>query len=269
MDCKIQRSNEMQVSPVVVAPSLKALLENFIDYAGVYPPATLSLDKALANYGIYQSGDYSWMLRWFVIGAGELEKVPQPLDGKLSVIAEKDEQRAASIESRASVNAQRPVYWEVATTNLSELDAVKACGNFAKIRTGGVKPEAIPSPAEVAAFILACADRRLAFKATAGLHHPIRAEHPLTYEPDAPRAIMHGFLNVLMASALAWHGERDIEPVIADTDPDAFSFDEFAHWKGRSLTVEQIRNARRDFIHSVGSCSFDEPVQELRALGLI
>ena len=103
------------------------------------------------------------------------------------------------------------------------------------LRTGGVKPEAIPSINAVAAFIRFCAERRLPFKATAGLHHPIRAEHPLTYEANAPRAVMHGFLNVFLAAAFAWHGEKDIEPILAETDPAAFHFDDRAHWRERTL----------------------------------
>ena len=63
------------------------------------------------------------------------------------------------------------------------------------------------------------------FKATAGLHHPVRAPQALTYEADSPRALMHGFLNVLLAGTFAWHGERDIEPILAETEPQAFRFD--------------------------------------------
>jgi hypothetical protein len=73
----------------------------------------------------------------------------------------------------------------------------------AKLRTGGVVPEAIPHPAEVARFIAACAGAGVSFKATAGLHHAVRGEHPLTYAPGSPRAVMHGFLNVFAAAALA------------------------------------------------------------------
>ncbi len=132
-----------------------------------------------------------------------------------------------------------------------------------------VKPEAIPSPKDVAAFIVACAERRLPFKATAGLHHPIRAEYALTYEADAPRAVMHGFLNVLMASAFAWRGEKNIEAIIAETDASAFTFDGGAKWRDLTLSADEIKDARQNFMHSIGSCSFDEPVHELQALGLL
>lgn len=259
----------MNTAPAKIAPALRALLERLIDYAGIYPPAALSLETAVANYNSYQSGEFSWMLRWLVVGTNELQNVPSSLDGNISLLSESDDARAATLESKAVIQAKHPVYCEIAVANLDQLDAVQSAGNFAKIRTGGVKPEAIPSPKDVAAFITACAERRLPFKATAGLHHPIRAEYALTYEADAPRAVMHGFLNVLMASAFAWQGEKNIEPIVAETDASAFTFDGVAKWRGLELTAEQIKDARENFMHSIGSCSFDEPVHELQALGLL
>jgi hypothetical protein len=258
-----------QIMTTTTAPALRALLDRFIDYAGLFPPAALPLDTTVANYQSYQSGDFSWMLHWLVVPAIDMQHVPASLDGALSVLSEADDGRAASLETKSVVVAQRPVYCEVAAAATDVLDAVKEAGCFAKIRTGGLTPEAIPAPDQVAAFIAACAGRRLAFKATAGLHHPIRAMHSLTYEADAPRAVMHGFINVLMASAFAWRGEAELEPIIAEMDPSAFSFDERGHWRNKSLSVEEICQARHNFIHSVGSCSFDEPVADLQALGLL
>jgi hypothetical protein len=80
---------------------------------------------------------------------------------------------------------------------------------------------------------------------------------------------MHGFLNVFMAAALAWHGDRDLEPVLAETDPTAFRFDDRAHWRDRSLTADQVRDARTHFAHAFGSCSIKEPVEGLKELGLL
>lgn len=258
----------MHLMTKTVAPALRALLENLIDYAGLFPPAGLPLESALANYSTYKGGDFSWMLRYFVINSADLERVPASLDGSLSLISPVDHPRAASIEASAIIRADRPVYCEVAPADFNQLDAVQQAGNFAKIRTGGIKPEAIPSPAQVAAFIKACAERRLPFKATAGLHHPVRKEYALTYQADAPRAVMHGFLNVLMASAFAWQGEGELEPILSETDARAFSFDDRAHWNDRSLSIEQVKEARRKFMHAIGSCSFEEPVHDLQALGL-
>jgi hypothetical protein len=250
----------------IIAPGLGALLDRLIDYAGTFPPAGLATEAAVANYTRYRNGERARMLRWLVVGAAELDRVPKELDDSLAVLGDTDEPRAAVIESKRIVRVGRPVYCEVP---VADLDEVKRAGGFAKLRTGGVKPEAIPTVGDVAAFVVACAGRRLPFKATAGLHHPVRSPHPLTYEADAPRAVMHGFLNVFLAAAFAWHGDRDIEPVLAETDPAAFRFDDRAHWRDRSLDAEQVREARRHFAHSFGSCSFDEPVRDLEALGLL
>jgi hypothetical protein len=249
----------------IPSPALRSLLDRLIDYAGLFPPAALPPAAAIARYQSYRTGPHAWMLRWFVVGAADLDRVPAELDGSLAVLTDTDSPRAAAIESKRVLRAERPVYCEVSIENL---DAVQQAGCFAKIRTGGVVPQAIPAVEEVAAFIVACAERRLAFKATAGLHHPIRGLQPLTYQPDAPRAVMHGFLNVFLAAAFAWHGQRRIEPILAETDPAAFRFDERAHWRDRSLDAGQIRDARLHFCHSFGSCSFDEPVRDLEALGL-
>ena len=68
-------------------------------------------------------------------------------------------------------------------------------------------------------------------------------------------------------------GESDmtfILEVIDEMDVAAFQFtDEELRWRGRSLTTAQIAAARRDFAHSFGSCSFEEPLADLRALGLL
>lgn len=260
----------MNSTKITVAPALRALLDRIIDYAGIYPPASLPLDTAIANYDNYKNSEYAWMLRWLVVGSSELENVPANLDGQLSVLGESQNIRAAAIETKSVIEAATPTYCEVAVSELAQLDYVKQSGCFAKIRAGSVKPEGIPTCSEVAAFIKACAAKRLTFKATAGLHHPIRAEYALTYAADSPRATMHGFLNVLMASAFAWRGDADIdiEAIIAETDISAFRFDDHAHWRDHSLSIAELESARAHFVHSIGSCSFEEPVEELQAHGL-
>lgn len=250
----------------MIAPALRALLERSIDYAGTFPPASLPCAAAVANFQSYRHHEHAWMLRWLVLDQKDLANTPPDLDGTLSVVGGTDEPRAAALETKALVQASRPAYCEVP---IDRLDDVKAAGLYAKIRTGGVTAAMIPSVEAVADFIRACAERRLPFKATAGLHHPIRAEQPLTYEANPPRAVMHGFLNVLLAAAFAWHGRHDISPVLAETDPAAFRFDDRGHWRGWSLGAAEIAAARADFIHAFGSCSFDEPVHDLQTLGLL
>lgn len=254
----------------IVAPALRELLDNLFDYAGLFPPAKLSLKDTLSKFESYHKGEYSWMLRNVVLPASELASAAEALDGKLAVITDKDERRATTIESSQTISAHCPVYCEVATDKLELLVNVQKEGCFAKIRMGGLKPEAIPAPSAAAAFIQECARLRLPFKATAGLHHPIRAEHNLTYDPDSPRAMMHGFLNLLLASAFAWQGKGDVEAILSETDPTCFSFNgSQASWRGMSLSLAEIKDARENFIHSIGSCSFEEPIADLKKLALL
>jgi hypothetical protein len=244
-----------------VTPGLRALLDRLIDYAGFFPPASLKLDRALANFDHYRASKHAWMLGRFVIPSAE---VPSNTNFPLAVLTDTDHARADAIESKRVISTPKPTYCEV---DIAQLDAVKAAGSFAKLRTGGVTPQAIPSVDHVAAYITACADRRLPFKATAGLHHAIRSEHSLTYEPGAPVANMHGFINVFLAAAFAWHGERDIGWILSETDPGAFCFGDRAHWRDKSLSTDEISAARTRFAHSFGSCSFEEPIADLQQLG--
>jgi hypothetical protein len=258
--------NKRAFGTAKVAPALRVFVDRLIDYAGIFPPASLSATVAIDKHKAYRGGEYSWTLRWLVVDKQRLGQVPKELDGSLAVLSDADEPRAAVIEAKRVVRLGRPVYCEVP---IQSLDEVKRTGAYAKLRTGGITAEAIPAVSDVAGFILACAERRLAFKATAGLHHPVRGIYPLTYEANPPRAPMHGFLNVFIAAAFAWHGDRDIEPILAETDPQAFRFDENAHWRDRSLETEQVRQARQEFAHSFGSCSFEEPIEGLKVLGLL
>ncbi len=148
--------------------------------------------------------------------------------------------------------------------------AIGAVGAKAKIRTGGVTPDAIPEAGHVVRFLRRCEQRNVAFKATAGLHHPMRAEYPLTYEPDAPRGVMYGFLNVFLTAALLRRGIDDAAALdlLQERDASAIQVDgDRVRWRGHEVTADQVRAARHDIV-AFGSCSFREPVDELRALGL-
>ncbi len=151
-------------------------------------------------------------------------------------------------------------------------EAAARAGASAKIRTGGTAPEQIPSPTAVATAITACHRAGLSFKATAGLHHPLRSERPLTYEPAPPLALMHGFLNVLIAAAAVsagWVDEIGASEILVETSADAFRFtDASVAWRGHQLTLADLRAARR-FFRSFGSCSFDEPIAGLEELALL
>ena len=117
-----------------------------------------------------------------------------------------------------------------------------------------------------------CAASNVAFKATAGLHHPIRSLHRLTYQADSASAIMHGFLNVFLAAAFMRAGlETPLAVELMNEQSAAtFHFDsEGVLWREHRLAVADLSNSRRDFAISFGSCSFTEPVEDLRALRLL
>ncbi|MEX2220035.1 MAG: hypothetical protein WD749_14890 [Phycisphaerales bacterium] len=143
----------------------------------------------------------------------------------------------------------------------------------AKIRTGGITADAFPPAPKVAAFIAACHSAGIPFKATAGLHHPLRAEYPLTYEPGCARGVMHGFLNVFLAAAAVGCDHLDCAratAILEEGDASRFHFtDEGVRWREVFLDTTQLAKAREAFALSYGSCSFDEPVADLRKLGLL
>jgi hypothetical protein len=143
----------------------------------------------------------------------------------------------------------------------------------AKIRTGGEVESAIPEESRVLEFLRLASERQIAFKATAGLHHPLRGMQRLTYKPESPQAVMHGFLNLFCAAVLLWH-ERDLRQeaawMLSERDADAITMDEMTmtwHNSGVTFAAEQVAEARERFCISFGSCSFVEPVEDLRALG--
>ena len=151
------------------------------------------------------------------------------------------------------------------------VDFAERAGARAKIRMGGVTAGAFPAPEDVLAFLTGCAGRGLAFKATAGLHHLIRSDYPLTYEEGSPRATMYGFLNVFLAAAAVLSGwpAGIAREILLEPDLKAFRFDDAGvSLLDRTLSADEILRARKLAI-SYGSCSFREPVDELLAAGLI
>ena len=237
-----------------IPDSLRALLENLIDYAGLYPPAGLPLPEVLENYEAYLASPESWMLNRLVLPAARLPEVRLRGNWRVTLLVEGEPgPLPAQVET---LETKLPRRLSLATYCEAAVGAI-AGGAFAKVRTGGLTPEDIPSSESLADFLRETAARRIAFKATAGLHHPVRAT-------------MHGFVNVFVAAAFAWRGaERDvILDVLNEEDAAAFQFlPGELRWRGRSITTAEVQSARRDFAHSFGSCSFTEPVVDLRTLG--
>ncbi|MBI1786303.1 MAG: hypothetical protein HYR60_01975 [Acidobacteria bacterium] len=233
------------------------LLRGLIDYAGLFPPAALSMQAAVQNYGRYRQEAHAWMLGRFVVPSARREEFYQcggQIDWPVAILD-------GGCERHGEV-----VYREIPVE--SSVEKIAALGARAKVRTGGVMPVQFPSPEALAGFIRNCAVAGVPFKATAGLHHAVRGEYRLTYAPDSPSARMHGFLNVFLAAALPPGPET--AALLAEESPGAFIFGEDAvAWRGRRITREDIAAMRADLAISFGSCSFEEPVAELQSLGLL
>lgn len=147
--------------------------------------------------------------------------------------------------------------------------ATKRIGARAKIRMGGVKPVDFPAPEAVLAFLTSCAAERLACKATAGLHHPVRGPAPLTYEPGSGRTTMYGYINLILAAAVLWHHRPEAEAYELLRLPERSKLrlsEQEIEWAGIKVSATEIDTTRRHFMMAIGSCSFTEPMDELGPL---
>jgi hypothetical protein len=165
--------------------------------------------------------------------------------------------------------AQAYVEVPLATDPRPLIEAIARLGGRAKIRTGGVTADAFPTAAQVLRFLRACTDARIPFKATAGLHHPLRAEYRLTYASDSPSGTMFGYLNVFLTAILLRQvslPDPDALALLEERSPTAFRFAPDAiRWREYRVDRQGIEAARREGIVGFGSCSFVEPVGELKA----
>jgi hypothetical protein len=180
----------------------------------------------------------------------------------------------ALLEEARSIVGDLPVFWETPPDRaeqtialLAEYNSNADLATFGyKLRTGGVTADAFPTSAQIASALVAPATHQLPIKFTAGLHHPIRQFR------DEVKTKMHGFLNVLGAAVLAAEHRWDAHQtsiMLEDEDSASFSFTEdFFAWHEWKIDVERLQY-RRKFVASFGSCSFDEPRDDLRALRLL
>ncbi|WP_348263777.1 hypothetical protein P8935_04260 [Telmatobacter sp. DSM 110680] len=280
--------------------AVQTLLAGLFDYAGLYPPASLSLQAAANNYLEYRRGQHSSALGRFILNMDRLDEFRSVAgdsmkDFKLSVIASEDADWAslsAQLRSGLPIDAVEvkcgdahrierisneiprglETYFEVPMGACARpaLMAIRAAGARAKLRMGGVVPAAIPSVIDVVETLKTLAELRIPFKATAGLHHPFRSTQPLTYQPQCPTAVTHGFMNLYGASTLSHFGASIDETVLmlAEEVSSTWSVGEDSmSWRDRSWTTEQIAMVRQTFFISIGSCSFEEPIRDLQSLG--
>lgn len=285
---------------VIKHPSQHFFLQELIDYAGTFPPAGLSLSQALANFRQYQQGLAPSMLgRLICAGSAlaSLSELLQPADNLLlSVLLSQPEEVALVEEFHARVNKsvrvdtvetawneQAPkwadrwnyrLFFEVgsdAAAEAARMCAPQSARLCLKLRTGSVKPEGIPSPEAVVAFLQAAHQSRVGYKFTAGLHHARPGDYALTYEANSPRGCCYGFSSLFGLACLHWHGRLNDDQLLqglraqAVTQVDAGGLIcQEAH-----CSAEEIAEYRRLGGRSFGSCSFEEPLQELQEMGWI
>jgi hypothetical protein len=221
-----------------------ALFGRLIDHAPTFPPAQLPVEEAIEEDRRARASEESWILARLAWPASKLAELGDE-QRELTVIVDgpvpDSDPRVEAVEGRGDpadlAGRAEEVYVEGA-----DLDQLAELGLRAKIRCGG---EHVPSVDELGAFIAGCRERQLPFKATAGLHHAVRQDGA------------HGFLNVLAAAVFD-------EDALAEEDAEAFRLTETEFlWRDRSAPPS------RGLFVSFGSCSFFEPVDELKALGLL
>ncbi|MFL6468861.1 MAG: hypothetical protein ACJ72Z_12955, partial [Pyrinomonadaceae bacterium] len=254
--------------------SVRILLTQIIDYAGLFPPSQCSMSEAVLNFATYRNSNYGWMLGRFVLPAARLDEFLESAgefvsrEGKpwqLAVIAGEDindtlkriaafnaanapgiicdtlEVRANTVSKIENTVKALPkgltAYFEIGLGDafVDLVTALAMLEQHAKIRTGGVIREDFPASRDIIRFVRTCMAANVPFKATAGLHHPLRCFKPLTYAEDAPQGTMHGFLNMLMMTGFARESFRSgvLEEIIEEEFEEVFEFTAAgATWRG-------------------------------------
>jgi hypothetical protein len=212
----------------------RALLGRLFDHAAMFPPASLPLEEALAEDDRARASEHAWLLARFVVPEGvEVD------DRDVAVVF-------GGIERQGDVE-----YVEGET----------------KVRCGGQR---IPPVDELAAFVRRCRDHGLVFKATAGLHHAYPtwaggdSVEAAVARPETGGSGEHGFLN-LLAAVVFGDEEEALRAPRGSFELDERSF----RWDGRVADAAACARVRETLFHSIGSCSFFEPVGELEELGIL
>lgn len=314
-----------------------------IDYAGLFPPTSLTLDKAINNYSNYRNADHKWMLSRFIIPGSRInelnkymelfEKNPPFLFSVLGKATNKIKEfeinfrsvieniisfeenfrdnikidalelKFPSIEVKKHTKEKFEQFLQIISTIISDTPTKNKLDIFLeltdplikekilkeflqvlvnynktakiaeinflafKLRTGGVVPEAFPPVEVISRVILECSNYGIPWKATAGLHHPIR------HYNESVKNKMHGFINVIGATALNEEHKLDIETlnkIISDENPKHFKFEnDLFSWKDIEISSQTIYKSRFKRFISFGSCSFNEPKEDMIKLNLM
>ena len=238
------------------------MLDRLIDHAALFPPASMSLEDALAEDRAARESAYADVLNRFVAPAGRLPELPG--DMRLSVVLAGPEeaglasdQRVEAVELSLGTPQPRPAdllityraleplaveaYFELVLDEgwrndvPANIGSIAAVGGRVKLRCGGA---AVPSVEQVALVVTCCREVGVPFKATAGLHHAMR------------RGEEHGFLNLLAATTAPL---PELESVLAEED----------------FAALDLSSVDRGLFVGFGSCSWREPVDDLIELGLL
>ncbi len=271
-----------------------AFAEHLIDYAGLFPPANLDLETVVKNYIHHREGPYSWMLGKLICPVSRLKEMGEilkqyGLKESIEVIAlvtrettfeevrdeiesfhDKNAEIAQinSIEAKFSKNLLEltklyDAYIE--TSDPKEILEIADAECNLKVRCGGISPSDFPTAEKLANMILIAIKNEVKLKFTAGLHHPLHH-----YSKDVG-CNMHGFVNIFAGVILANKydpSQEELQEFFLDEDPNNFRFDDQGfHWNDLSIETKSIEIARRCVVHSYGSCSFDEPITDLKTLG--
>lgn len=323
--------------------SFKAFMQGIIDYAGLFPPADLSLDTSLQKFSNYRKGEDAWMLSRFVIpamrlpelepygatlfedespfdfsilgkGTETLYEYKTHLDELISAINKFNELHGSKVTSE-SLEIKLPreavlandldLLVDLFDDTLQRFDKSEYLPNQVyfegffeenwkkeislilkamhrhgesftgehvlqpafKLRCGGVKAEIFPSVEQVAFALNMAREQNVALKCTAGLHHPIR------HYADSVQTRMHGFINVFGGAMLSYAHDLsndELQDILKEEDPKQFEFTENGFkWKDLQISTHEIAELREVAVKSFGSCSFDEPREDLRHLGLL
>ncbi|MEN8240011.1 MAG: hypothetical protein ABFR53_12525 [Actinomycetota bacterium] len=287
-----------------------------VDYAGLFPPASLDMAGAVEGYRAARSSDARWVAGRFLCPASRLEELAGVLtttfiDGEdpweIGVVLDTEPGEGASaaqtfhvemqpaaiiasaearpldaapasiaalVDTLVSIQPEVVPFVEVAASEplKDQISTVaQALGELGrvggvKIRCGGTVASMFPEPGTVASFILEATNAKLPYKATAGLHQPIRH-----YDSDLG-VWRHGFVNLLVAAAAAeaGHGVEKLTTIVADTDPDAFAISTaFATWRDLSIPGPAMRRVRTQGFVAYGSCDFFEPIEALEGLSFL
>ncbi len=290
--------------------SLRGLLSEIIDYAGLFPPSQVPMATAVQNFDKYLNSEYAWMLGRFIVPIGHLDEFSDEAKPflnsrktwRLSLISNEDLEETLEIvsdfnlkhEGKAKIDTLEIKVEKVDEINQSskiiphelvaffEIPSDDGIGDFitslalnrqrAKIRTGGITQNAFPSTDAIIKFMRICIAANVPFKATAGLHHPVRCTKPLTYEANAPIGTMHGFFNLFLSACFLRQDLNNsfVHRLMNETGGKNFSFKEYKiSWIDHSVSTVNVALTRSKNAISFGSCSFLEPIEDLQSLGLL